>query len=84
MINDVSSDIYDDENQYCIDCTVKSKIYKHEAFQKVNSLREILKGHADMNLFQYQVSIFESRFEIGCWVLIEVQTNLNRQYLHSF
>ena len=46
MINDVSSDIYDDENQYCIDCTVKSKFYKHEAF------------HIEMQRRWYSVGVF--------------------------
>ena len=58
MINNVSSDISNDDNQDCTDCTVLSKFNKHEAFQKIDELREILKGHADMNIFQDQLSIF--------------------------
>ena len=62
MIDDVSSDISDDDNQDCTDCTVLSKFNKHEAFQKIDELRETLKGNADMNVFHDQLSIFERNF----------------------
>ena len=68
MIDDVSSDISDDDNQDCTDCTdctdftVQSKFNKHEAFQKIDELREILKGYSDVNASQYKLSIIERSF----------------------
>ena len=73
MINNVLSDIYDEYNKDYTDFTVKSKFNKHEAFQKLDKLREILKGHADINYFKINFKSLRVIFELCCWILIYVQ-----------